>query len=186
MPKTKKFHGCHRPEPLRFQPAGRLHRPFLVWQGRLGTLGLLFSNHDASSLAEAWYLNNQFILDETMTRFPKLMDVHFNSPDINGIKDDPDFARGMNSAGYGMGKDQLGLILTGIPWPFTETLPGRCALTNPGLRPRGISTGMTRQMPPKGSPSQPTKTPRSPGSLVPQSDQRRQGHRHHWRNRHSH
>ena len=45
-----------------------------------------------------------------MTRFPKLMDVHFNSPDINGIKDDPDFARGMNSAGYGMGKDQLGLI----------------------------------------------------------------------------
>lgn len=82
------------------------------WYGKGGweTLGLLFSNHDASSLAEAWYLNNQFILDETMTRFPKLMDVHFNSPDINGIKDDPDFARGMNSAGYGMGKDQLGLI----------------------------------------------------------------------------
>ena len=43
-------------------------------------------------LAEAWYLNNQFILDETMTRFPKLMNVNFNAPDINGIKDDPDFA----------------------------------------------------------------------------------------------
>ena len=84
--------------------------PSWYGKGGWGTLGLLFSNHDASSLAEAWYLNNQFILDETMTRFPKLMDVHFNSPDINGIKDDPDFARGMNSAGYGMGKDQLGLI----------------------------------------------------------------------------
>ena len=84
--------------------------PSWYGKGGWGTLGLLFSNHDASSLAEAWYLNNQFILDETMTRFPKLMDVHFNSPDINGIKNDPDFARGMNSAGYGMGKDQLGLI----------------------------------------------------------------------------
>ena len=134
--------------------------PSWYGKGGWGTLGLLFSNHDASSLAEAWYLNNQFILDETMTRFPKLMDVHFNSPDINGIKDDPDFARGMNSAVYGMGKDQLGLSTTGIPWPFTETLPGRRVLTNPELRPRGISTGMTRQMPPKGSPSQPTKTPK--------------------------
>lgn len=56
---------------------------------------MLFSNHDNSSLAEAWYLNNQFILDETMTRFPKLMDVHFNSPDISGIKDDPEFSKGM-------------------------------------------------------------------------------------------
>ena len=95
-----------------------------------------------------------------MTRFPKLMDVHFNSADINGIKNDPDFARGMNSAGYGMGKDQLGLIHDRDTVAFTETPPGRCAWTNPGLRPRGISTGMTRQMPPKGSPSQPTKTPK--------------------------
>lgn len=53
--------------------------PSWYGKGGWGTLGLLFSNHDASSLAEAWYLNNQFILDETMTRFPKLMDVHFNS-----------------------------------------------------------------------------------------------------------
>lgn len=84
--------------------------PSWYGKGGWGTLGMLFSNHDASSVAEAWYLNNQFILDETMTRFPKLMNVHFNSPDINGIKDDPDFSRGMASAGYGMGKDQMGLI----------------------------------------------------------------------------
>lgn len=93
--------------------------PSWYGKGGWGTLGLLFSNHDASSLAEAWYLNNQFILDETMTRFPKLMNVNFNAPDINGIKDDPDFAKGMNSAGYGMGKDQMGLIHEpGIPWAF--------------------------------------------------------------------
>ena len=35
------------------------------------------------------------------------MNVNFNAPDINGIKDDPDFAKGMNSAGYGMGKDPV-------------------------------------------------------------------------------
>lgn len=84
--------------------------PSWYGKGGWGTLGMLFSNHDNSSLAEAWYLNNQFILDETMTRFPKLMDVHFNSPDISGIKDDPEFSKGMAAAGYGMGKDQMGLI----------------------------------------------------------------------------
>lgn len=84
--------------------------PSWYGKGGWGTLGMLFSNHDNSSLAEAWYLNNQFILDETMTRFPKLMEVHFNSPDISGIKDDPEFSKGMAAAGYGMGKDQMGLI----------------------------------------------------------------------------
>lgn len=84
--------------------------PSWYGKGGWGTLDLLFSNHDASNLAEAWYLNNQFILDETMTRFPKLMNVNFNAPDVNGIRNDPDFARGMHSAGYGMGKDQIGLI----------------------------------------------------------------------------
>lgn len=84
--------------------------PSWYGKGGWGTLGMLFSNHDASSLAEAWYLNNQFILDETMTLFPKLMNIHFNSQDINGIKDDPDFSKGMAAAGYGMGKDQMGLI----------------------------------------------------------------------------
>lgn len=84
--------------------------PSWYGKGGWGTLGLLFNNHDASSLAEAWYLNNQFILDETMTRFPKLMTLNFNAPDINGIKDDPEFAKGMAAAGYGMGKDQMGLI----------------------------------------------------------------------------
>lgn len=84
--------------------------PSWYGKGGWGTLEMLFSNHDASSLAEAWYLNNQFILDETMSRFPKLMNVHFNSPDISGIKDDPEFSKGMAAAGYGMGKDQIGLI----------------------------------------------------------------------------
>ena len=55
------------------------------WYGKgvCGTLGLLFSNHDASSLAEAWYLNNQFILDETMTRFPLSL-IHISDPSRPG------------------------------------------------------------------------------------------------------
>lgn len=41
----------------------------------------------------------------------------------------------MNSAGYGMGRDQLGLIHDRDTVAFTETLPGRRVLTNPELRP---------------------------------------------------
>lgn len=84
--------------------------PSWYGKGGWGTLSLLFSNHDASSLAQAWYLNNQFILDETITRYPKLMDVHFNAASIDGIQHDRDFAKAMAAAGYGMGKDQMGLI----------------------------------------------------------------------------
>lgn len=84
--------------------------PSWYGKGGWGTLDLLFGNHDTSSLAEAWYLNNQFILDETLNRFPKLIDIHFNASEINGIQNDPEFAKSMNAAGYGMGKDQLGLI----------------------------------------------------------------------------
>ncbi len=79
--------------------------------GGWGTHGLFFDNHDASSLAEAWYLNNQFILSQTQKTYPKLMDIHFNASDLQQIqKEDPGFHGAMTAAGYGMGKDQLGLI----------------------------------------------------------------------------
>lgn len=84
--------------------------PSWYGKGGWGTLSLFFSNHDASSLAEAWYLNNQFILDETITRYPKLMSVDFNGEGIQNMQNDPSFAKGISDAGYGTGKDQMGLI----------------------------------------------------------------------------
>ncbi|OCA02102.1 peptidase m16 domain [Akkermansia glycaniphila] len=83
------------------------------WYGKSGwgTLGLFFNNHDASNLAEAWYLNNQFILDRTIREFPKLMNVQFNGVDINtSLRQDQEFIKGIVQAGYGMGQDPLGLV----------------------------------------------------------------------------
>ncbi len=85
--------------------------PSWYGEGGWGTLSLFFTNHDSSSLAEAWYLNNQFILDKTVTNYPKLMNIHFNSPDIQTcFQMDREFGMGVQAAGYGMGKDTIGLI----------------------------------------------------------------------------
>ncbi len=85
--------------------------PSWYGKGGWGTLSMFFSNHDASSLAESWYLNNQFILDETVTKFPKLMNVHFNGKDIqSAIQTDREFGLGLQRAGYGAGQDQIGLV----------------------------------------------------------------------------
>ena len=158
--------------------------PSWYGKGGWGTLGMLFSNHDNSSLAEAWYLNNQFILDETMTRFPKLMDVHFNSPDISGIKDDPEFSKGMAAAGYGMGKDQMGLIHDRDTVAFTETPPGSPAWTNPTPSPLAHqlerSGGRRQGIHRHGQQGRQGKA----GCLVPQQNQHQNGHRHGGRRRH--
>lgn len=79
--------------------------------GGWGTLSLFFQNHDDSSLAEAWYLNNQFILSKTSKQYPKLMNVSFNAPDMKSLKDvDPEFLPAMTEANEGVGKDQMGLV----------------------------------------------------------------------------
>jgi zinc protease len=83
------------------------------WYGNAGwgTLRLFFGNHDKSSLAEAWYLNNQLLLEETVRRFPNLMKVEFNSEEIStALQNDRPFIEGIQQAGYGVGKDQIGLI----------------------------------------------------------------------------
>lgn len=84
-----------------------------TWYGKggWGALSLFFSNHDASSFAEAWYLNNQFVLHETQKRFPKLLGVEFNGMDMRSIQEkDPGFLPAMTAANEGVGKDQMGLV----------------------------------------------------------------------------
>ncbi len=85
--------------------------PSWYGEGGWGTLSMFFSNHDNSSQAEAWYLNNQFILDKTVANFPKLMNIHFNSADIQScFQTDREFGMSIQAAGYGMGKDPIGLV----------------------------------------------------------------------------
>lgn len=80
------------------------------WYGAAGwgTLDLLMSNHDASSFAEAWYLNNQWILERTAREYPKLMKVEFNGPSIHEA--DPAFSAGIAQSGYKPDKDVIGLV----------------------------------------------------------------------------
>lgn len=54
--------------------------PSWFGEGGWGTLGTFMGNTDGTSLAEAWFLNNQFLLNRTMQLHPRLLDVKFNSP----------------------------------------------------------------------------------------------------------
>ena len=46
--------------------------------GGWGTMGTFFGNTAGTSLAEAWFLNNQFLLHKTTELNPRLLDVQFN------------------------------------------------------------------------------------------------------------
>lgn len=83
------------------------------WYGAAGwgTLDLLFNNHDASSFAEAWYLNNQLILERTLRVYPKLMNVSFNAESIEAApREDTAFLEGVVKSGHRPDKDVLGLV----------------------------------------------------------------------------
>lgn len=51
--------------------------------GGWGTLGAFVDMADDTSLAEAWFLNNQFILHNTQKLFPGLLQVQFNGEGID-------------------------------------------------------------------------------------------------------
>lgn len=54
------------------------------WYGKAGwgTLGSFFGNAKGTTLAQAAFLNNQFLLHETMQLEPKLLNVHFNDEEF--------------------------------------------------------------------------------------------------------
>lgn len=55
------------------------------WFGEAGwgTLSCFFDNTNGTSLAEAFFLNNQFILDKSMRLAPKSLDIEFNDESIS-------------------------------------------------------------------------------------------------------
>lgn len=58
--------------------------PSWYGEGGWGTMGTLLGNAEGTSLAEAWFLNNQFILHRTQKIHPALLSVEFNAAEISG------------------------------------------------------------------------------------------------------
>ena len=87
-----------------------------TWFGRggWGTSGLWQASRGQLSLSEAFYLNQQMLVDETITRFPGAEKVVFDSDDIEtGLKSDKAFIQGLQSlekGGMKIEKDVVGLI----------------------------------------------------------------------------
>ena len=87
-----------------------------TWFGRggWGTSGLWQASRGRLSLSEAYFLNQQALIDETITRFPGAEKVNFNSDDIQeGMKKDRNFIMGLNqlhAQGMKVEKDVVGLI----------------------------------------------------------------------------
>ncbi len=57
--------------------------PSWYGKGGWGTLSLFMGNVDGGSLAEAWFLNNQFILHETQQISPELLKQQFNDEQMS-------------------------------------------------------------------------------------------------------
>lgn len=87
-----------------------------TWFGRggWGTSSLWQGSRGGLTLAEAFYLNQQLLVDETITRFPGAEKVVFNYDDIEaGMKKDKPFIEGLQAlqkGGMKLEKDVIGLI----------------------------------------------------------------------------
>lgn len=57
--------------------------PSWYGKGGWGTLSLFFDNTAGTTLAEAWFLNNQFILADTISLSPLLLKTRFDDADLN-------------------------------------------------------------------------------------------------------
>ena len=83
--------------------------PSWYGEGGWGTLELFMGNTDGTTLAQAFFLNNQFILHKTMQLEPKLMSIQFNEPQIGPI-----LQRDLQNARLALrreqGKDAMGLV----------------------------------------------------------------------------
>ena len=83
------------------------------WFGRSGwgTLALWQSNRGLLSLSDAFFLNQNKIIDETLTRFPKAMGVNFDADDIEHMdRKCGEALQALQKEGVKIEKDFVGLI----------------------------------------------------------------------------
>lgn len=59
--------------------------PSWYGEGGWGTLGTLLNNAEGTSLAEAWFLNNQFILHRSVGLDPALLNIRFNEAHMSTL-----------------------------------------------------------------------------------------------------
>lgn len=89
--------------------------PSWYGKGGWGVLGNMFSNSQSTTLGEAYFLNNQAIVEETVRRFPKLMEVDFDFHEIDAAMRDRNFRAAIGKTGYpqqypDQHKDIIGLV----------------------------------------------------------------------------
>ena len=84
--------------------------PSWYGEGGWGTLGTFFGNTAGTSLAEAWFLNNQFLLHRTQQLNPKLMQVKFNGEEFSPSELVPQFIRQNIKPEQNQVKDMFGLV----------------------------------------------------------------------------
>ncbi len=86
--------------------------PSWYGDGGWGALGTFYSNAAGTTLAQAWYLNNQFLLDKTMKLDMKLLDAEFNGESISK-GGQQQIVQSMINAGISpqtLSKDHLGVV----------------------------------------------------------------------------
>ncbi|MBR5194871.1 MAG: insulinase family protein [Akkermansia sp.] len=84
--------------------------PSWYGEGGWGTLGTFFGNTSGTSLAEAWFLNNQFLLNRTQQLNPKLLNVQFNGSEFSPGEFIPQFMRQDIRPEQNQVKDMFGLV----------------------------------------------------------------------------
>ncbi len=83
--------------------------PSWYGNGGWGTLSCFFDSANGTSLAEAWYINNQFILADTQKIDPKLLNIRFSDDQI-GPRLQNDVFRSGAALNQKNAKDALGLV----------------------------------------------------------------------------
>ena len=84
--------------------------PTWYGEGGWGTLGTFMGNTSGTSLAEAWFLNNQFILHRTGQLHPALLSVRFNGPRFSPDELVPQLMEHRIQIGENTARDALGLV----------------------------------------------------------------------------
>ena len=84
--------------------------PSWYGEGGWGTLGTFFGNTAGTSLAEAWFLNNQFLLHKTNEVHPELHKVQFNDESFNAGSLIPQMVKHNIHPNQDNARDLLGLV----------------------------------------------------------------------------
>ena len=83
-----------------------------TWYGNMGwgSFGRFLGCRGRNTFAESFFFTNQALLDDSLRRDPKMLEVEFNDADIQAAQRNPAFAEALQRAGLKVDKDVLGLI----------------------------------------------------------------------------